>query len=67
MDNQSIWAVGAGMVAFAEVVVNTRATIGFGAILNTDCSIDHDCVLDECVHVSLGARLAGSVRVGRLR
>ena len=53
-------------MAFAGVVVNPGATIGDGVILNTGCSIDHDCVLDECVHVSPGARLAGTVSVGQL-
>lgn len=55
-----------GVVAFAGVVVNPLATIGLGTILNTGCSIDHDCVLGECVHISPGARIAGSVNVGPL-
>ncbi len=33
-------------------------------ILNTSCSIDHDCSVGCFVHVSPGARLAGNVRVG---
>ena len=59
-------SIGAGVVAFAGVVVNPCATIGDGAILNTGCSIDHECVLGECVHISPGARIAGSVNVGPL-
>lgn len=43
------------------------AAIGFGIILSLVCSIDHDCILDECVQVSSGARLAGAVRIVRLR
>lgn len=57
-------AIGIGSVVFAGVVVNAGAQIGLGAILNTGCSIDHDCVLGDAVHISPGARLAGTVQVG---
>jgi sugar O-acyltransferase (sialic acid O-acetyltransferase NeuD family) len=57
--------IGEGSVLFGNVVVNARATIGRGAILNTACTIDHDCLLEDGVHVSPGANLAGNVRVGR--
>lgn len=57
--------VGDGCVVCAGVVVNAESEIGFGSILNTACSIDHDCVLEEGVHVSPGARLAGGTKVGR--
>ncbi|MNJ71095.1 UDP-N-acetylbacillosamine N-acetyltransferase [compost metagenome] len=40
--------------------------IGPGSILNTGCSVDHDCVLGTAVHISPGARLAGGVKVGDL-
>lgn len=56
--------LGAGSVVFASAVVNAYASVGEGAILNTGCSVDHDCVLGSCVHISPGARLAGSVNVG---
>ena len=57
--------IGKGGVAFAGVVVNPYARIGIGSILNTGCSIDHDCCLADYVHVSPGARLAGGVNVGQ--
>ena len=57
--------IGKGVVAFAGVIVNAGAIIRDGTILNTGCSIDHDCILGECVHISPGARLAGNVNVGR--
>lgn len=56
--------VGNGGVIFAGVQVNAYTTIGNGAILNTACSVDHDCVLAEAVHISPGAHLAGGVKVG---
>ena len=57
--------IGEGSVICAGVVVNADAQIGAAAILNTSCSVDHDCVLAQAVHVSPGARLAGGVQVGQ--
>ncbi|MTZ15530.1 acetyltransferase [Pseudomonas sp. JL972] len=59
-------AIGDGTVVFAGAVVNAGARINPGAILNTCCSIDHDCLLGDAVHISPGARLAGGVQVGDL-
>lgn len=55
---------GAGTVLVAGVIVNADAAVGKGVILNTGCSVDHDCVLEDFVHVSPGVRLAGGVTVG---
>lgn len=55
--------LGDGSVMFAGAVVNADVQVGRGAILNTGCSVDHDCFLGACVHVSPGARLAGGVSV----
>lgn len=48
----------------AGAVVNVDCRIGMGVIINTAASIDHDCVLEDAVHISPGARLAGGVCVG---
>ncbi|PXX62878.1 UDP-perosamine 4-acetyltransferase [Pseudomonas sp. LAMO17WK12:I10] len=56
-------SLGEGSVVFAAAVVNADAIVGMGAILNTGCSVDHDCRLGDCVHISPGARLAGGVSV----
>lgn len=56
--------LGAGTVVMPQVVVNARARVGRGCILNTACSVDHDCFLGEAVHICPGARLAGGVSVG---
>ena len=32
--------------------------------MNTCASVDHDCILEEGVHVSVGAHIAGSVHIG---
>jgi sugar O-acyltransferase (sialic acid O-acetyltransferase NeuD family) len=56
--------LGCGTLLVAGVVVNADVQVGRGAILNTGCSVDHDCILDDFVHISPGARLAGNVQVG---
>ncbi|WP_100658723.1 acetyltransferase [Alteromonas flava] len=57
--------IGAGTLILANVVLNAFSSIGKGCILNTACSVDHDCDIGDCVHIAPGARLAGSVRVGK--
>lgn len=56
--------LGAGTFLAAGVVVNADARVECGVILNTGCSVDHDCILFNFVHVSPGARLAGNVEIG---
>ncbi len=56
--------IGPGTVVIAGAVVNAGAQVGVACILNTGCSIDHDSVLADGVHVSPGARIAGEVNVG---
>lgn len=53
-----------GTVVMAGVVVNSEVKVGRHVILNTACSIDHDCVIKDYVHVSPHAALAGNVSVG---
>lgn len=57
--------VGAGTVIAAGAVVNSGATIGENVIINTCASVDHECVIDNGVHICPGAHLAGRVTVGR--
>lgn len=57
--------VGRGTVIMAGVVINCCTGIGKGCIVNTSASIDHDNVIEEYVHISPGAHLAGTVRVGK--
>lgn len=56
--------VGVGTVAMPGVVVNAGTCIGDHVILNTACSVDHDCVIEGYAHISPGAHLAGNVIVG---
>ena len=53
-----------GTVVMAGVSVNTGVKIGAHVILNTNSSVDHDCVIENFVHVSPNAALAGNIFVG---
>jgi len=55
---------GSGTVVFAGVVVNCDTIVGPNSILNTSCSVDHDCVTGGHTHIAPGANLAGQVRLG---
>jgi sugar O-acyltransferase (sialic acid O-acetyltransferase NeuD family) len=57
-------SIGEGTVIMAAVSVNCNAVIGKHVILNTNSSVDHDCVLEDFVHISPNVALAGNVYVG---
>jgi acetyltransferase EpsM len=54
-----------GTVIAAGVVINPGAKIGQNVIVNTCTSIDHECVIEDGVHLCPGVHLAGKVTVGR--
>lgn len=56
--------IGIGTVVMAGVVINSSTRIDKGCIINTSSSLDHDNVIADYVHISPGASLAGTVRVG---
>ena len=53
-----------GALVVAGSVVNADTSIGRGTILNTACSVDHDCMIGDFVHISPGTHLGGDVCVG---
>lgn len=57
--------VGIGTVVMAGVVINSSTRIGKGCIINTSSSLDHDNTIEDYVHISPGASLAGTVKVGK--
>jgi acetyltransferase-like isoleucine patch superfamily enzyme len=44
--------------------ISAGARLGTGNIINTNSSVDHDCVLGDFVHVGPGTHLCGKVQVG---
>jgi sugar O-acyltransferase (sialic acid O-acetyltransferase NeuD family) len=56
--------IGEGTVVMPGAVINTGTKIGKCGIINTCASIDHDCIIEDFVHISPNATLCGSVFVG---
>lgn len=56
--------IDAGCQVLAGSTVCVDVQLGPACIVNTGASLDHECVLEEGVHVAPGAVLAGCVRVG---
>ncbi len=57
--------IGAGTLIAAGAVVAPHAEIGENVIVNTMASVDHECVVEDGVHICPGVHLAGKVSVGR--
>lgn len=58
-------AIGEGSVIMANAVINAGADIGRHCIINTSAVVEHDNKLEDYVHVSVGAKLAGTVHIGK--
>ena len=54
-----------GTVVMAGAVIQCGSRIGAHSIVNTSATIDHDCLIEEFVHVAPGCHLAGDVEVHR--
>lgn len=57
--------VGEGTVFLPGSIVMPGSRIGENVIINTAASVDHDCVIEDGVHIAPGSRLCGNVHVGR--
>jgi sugar O-acyltransferase (sialic acid O-acetyltransferase NeuD family) len=53
-----------GTAIFHGATIQRDAFIGKHCIINTNSSIDHDCIIEDFVHVAPSATLCGNVRVG---
>lgn len=53
-----------GTVVMANAVINPGVTIGRHCIINTGAIIEHDDIIEDYVHISVGSKLAGNVHVG---
>ncbi|MEP7236250.1 MAG: acetyltransferase [Ferruginibacter sp.] len=53
-----------GVMIAAHVTINPLALIATGAICNTGCIIEHECVVGEFAHIGPGAVLCGNVKIG---
>ncbi|MGG0716261.1 acetyltransferase [Robertmurraya massiliosenegalensis] len=57
--------IGNGTAVMAGAIINCYTKIGKGCIVNTGSTIDHDNNIEDFVHISPGAHLAGTVKVGK--
>lgn len=57
-------AIAEGTVVMANTVINSGSVIGRHCIINSGAIVEHDNKLKDFVHVSVGAKLAGTVSVG---
>lgn len=55
--------VGEGTVIMPQVCINAEVTIGKHCIINTSAIIEHECVLEDFVHISPMSALAGNILV----
>ncbi|MBN9313908.1 MAG: hypothetical protein BGO40_06830 [Chryseobacterium sp. 39-10] len=55
--------VGEGTVIMPQACVNADVKIGNHCIINTASTIEHDCIIEDFVHISPKASLAGNIRV----
>ena len=53
-----------GIMIAANVTINPLAEIANGAICNTGCIIEHECIVGEFAHIGPGAVLCGNVKIG---
>lgn len=58
-------SVGDGSVVMANAVINPGAVIGRHCIINTAAVVEHDNQIGDFAHISVGARLAGTVSIGK--
>jgi len=54
-----------GTAIMAGAIINCYTKIGKGCIINTGSTIDHDNIIEDYVHISPGAHIAGTVNIGK--
>lgn len=55
-----------GTAILSGAIVNTNSIIGKGCILNINSIVDHDCNIEDGVHISSGAIVRSMVKIGEL-
>ena len=56
--------IGEGTVIMQGAVLQVEVEVGNHSIINTACSIDHECKIANFVHISPNSTLCGNVQVG---
>lgn len=58
-------SLAAGSICMAGSVIQAAVQIGMHCIINTNASVDHDCVLQDFSQVAPGATVCGNVTIGK--
>lgn len=56
--------IGEGTVLMQGAILQSCSHVGKHCILNTGATVDHECVIEDYVHVSPQATLCGNVHIG---
>jgi len=56
--------IGEGSVVMQGAIIQSNVVIGKHCIINTGASVDHDCKIEDFVHISPHATLCGNVTLG---
>ena len=56
--------IGEGTVIMPLAAINSQVLIGRHCIINTGAVVEHDSILEDFVHISPKAAVAGNVRIG---
>ena len=57
-------SLGLGNQIIQSALIQVGVNIGSHCIINSMCSIDHDCLIGDFVHIAPGSTLCGNVAVG---
>lgn len=57
-------SISEGTVVMQGAIIQSCAEIGKHCIINTGASVDHECIIEDFVHISPHATLCGNVHVG---
>lgn len=58
-------SIGVGSAVMANAVINPCSKIGHHCIINTGAIVEHDNFIEDFAHISVGAKLAGTVKIGK--
>ena len=59
-------SIGEGAYIGKGVIINTGVQVGKCCIINTGSIIEHDCKIEDFVHVAPGVTLCGEVKIGKM-
>lgn len=57
--------IGEGTVVMANTTINAGAKVGKHCIINSSAVVEHDDIIEDYAHISVGVKLAGNVHVGK--